>query len=274
MEINQTLKRLYHKDYKLIQTDLGLSNEISLIEVDNEIKAVLRVASKDINEFVHRQLEREIQLKIKRLNLDFEEVYYDNDEHYRITKYINNLNTFAQENANDKYLKVVSLIKKFHNLDLKTDIDFALDKKYASFVKNIKKPLLNYNQYQYIIDEFVNLPGQQVLSHNDLVDGNLLFKGDKAYLIDYEYAGNNHPLFDLMSFLSENQIYDSSIRETVYEAYFEHKPTPEELKTLDIIESAQNILWAAWANMLYDNRHEKIYLDIFNDKITALNIKK
>ena len=37
------------------------------------------------------------------------------------------------------------------------------------------------------------------------VDGNILFTKENVYLIDYEYAADNDPLFDVMSFLSEKQ---------------------------------------------------------------------
>ena len=55
----------------------------------------------------------------------------------------------------------------------------------------------------------------KVLSHNDLNPGNLLW-GNKFYFLDWEYAGLNHPCFDLASLvhnykLDPTQINDLSI---------------------------------------------------------------
>jgi thiamine kinase-like enzyme len=40
-------------------------------------------------------------------------------------------------------------------------------------------------------------PLPEVPCHNDLLPGNLLFDGDRAWLLDFEYAGMNDPYFDL-----------------------------------------------------------------------------
>lgn len=273
MRISNRLEKLYHKDFKLIHTDLGLSNDIYIIELADDDKDVLRIPKKDIDEHVHRDLEREIQLALVDSGLDFEEVSYFKDEHIRITKFVEDIKTFKQCENPLKYHLVVDNIKKFHSLNLQTDVDFKLKEKYQSFLNDIKKPLIDYSQFEYIIQRFTEISKIKTLSHNDLVDGNLLFTKDHSYLIDYEYAGNNHPYFDLMSFLSENRIFDEDIRLDIYNYYFDNKLNDKIMKELRIIEDAQNVLWAAWANMLYNSRGNKIYKDIFEDKIEAIERK-
>ncbi len=68
------------------------------------------------------------------------------------------------------------------------------------------------------------------------------YSQDKTYLIDYEYAANNDPLFDVMSFLSENQINDPALRERFYAVYF-NEMNDTVRKQLDIWENFQNLLW-------------------------------
>ena len=45
-----------------------------------------------------------------------------------------------------------------------------------------------------------------VYAHNDLVKGNLLFKDEQLIVLDFEYAGLNISLFDIASFISENNL--------------------------------------------------------------------
>lgn len=270
MNIINPLKELYHKDFKLLKTDLGLSNDIFFIDFNDGKRHVLRVPKDDIDVFVNRDLERQIQIALKEQNLDFNEVYYDDKDKYRITEYVPNLMTFSQYDKDDKYEKVTKMIKTFHQLNIKTDINFDIYNKYLGFKSNITKPLIDYQKFAFIFDEFSQLDEEYILSHNDLVDGNLLFSQDKSFLIDYEYAANNHPYFDLMSFISENQINDQVIRNQIYQLYFDGPIDESTLKTLSIIEASQNLLWAAWANMLYDIRNCEVYLKIFKDKLDAL----
>ena len=49
------------------------------------------------------------------------------------------------------------------------------------------------------------LDPQPVSSHNDLHPGNVLFDGQRLWLIDFEYSGNNDPTFELGNTAQEQQ---------------------------------------------------------------------
>ncbi len=63
-------------------------------------------------------------------------------------------------------------------------------------------------------------PYDMVLGHNDLLAANLLDDGDRLWLIDFEYAGFNSPLFDIGGLASNNEL-SAGQEEAVLEAYFE-----------------------------------------------------
>lgn len=119
--------------------------------------------------------------------------------------------------------------------------------------------------------EIADLNQHQVLCHNDLVSGNLLFSKERLYLIDYEYAAMNDPLFDVISFLSENQIFDKELRQRFYLAYFNTQPDGLLLNQLKEWEIFEDVLWCTWAMMMAESRHEQVYLDIAEDKYQALH---
>ncbi len=70
-------------------------------------------------------------------------------------------------------------------------------------------------------------PFDIVFGHNDLLPANLLDDGDRLWLIDWEYAGFNTPLFDLGG-LASNSEFDESLEHRMLEIYFE-KPVNVEL---------------------------------------------
>lgn len=58
-----------------------------------------------------------------------------------------------------------------------------------------------------------------VFGHNDLLAANFIDDGEKIWLIDFDYAGFNSPLFDLSNLASNNEL--STEQEiTMLEAYF------------------------------------------------------
>ena len=63
-------------------------------------------------------------------------------------------------------------------------------------------------------------PFDIVFGHNDLLAANILDDGQRLWLIDWEYAGFNTPLFDLGGIASNNEL-DESQERWMLEAYFE-----------------------------------------------------
>ena len=49
-------------------------------------------------------------------------------------------------------------------------------------------------------------PVELVFGHNDLLAANLIDDGKRLWLVDWEYAGFNSPLFDLGGLASNNEL--------------------------------------------------------------------
>ena len=67
-----------------------------------------------------------------------------------------------------------------------------------------------------------------VFAHNDLLAGNFIDDGQRLWLIDWDYAGFNTPLFDLGG-LSANNGFDEDADTAMLEAYFQ-RPASDELR--------------------------------------------
>ena len=70
-------------------------------------------------------------------------------------------------------------------------------------------------------------PVDIVFGHNDLLAANFIDGGDRIWLIDWDYAGFNAPLFDLAG-LASNNLLDESQERWLLESYFDH-PADEAL---------------------------------------------
>jgi thiamine kinase-like enzyme len=66
-------------------------------------------------------------------------------------------------------------------------------------------------------------PVDLVFGHNDLLPANLIDDGTRLWLVDWEYAGFNSPLFDLANLASNCALPESDER-WLLEAYFDASP--------------------------------------------------
>jgi len=71
-------------------------------------------------------------------------------------------------------------------------------------------------------------PIDMVFGHNDLLAANLIDDGRRLWLVDWDYAGWNSPLFDLGGLASNNELPPAD-REWLLEAYFE-RPVDDGLR--------------------------------------------
>jgi thiamine kinase-like enzyme len=88
-------------------------------------------------------------------------------------------------------------------------------------------------------------PFRPTLCHNDLLPANLIDVDGRLWLVDWEYAGMGHPLFDLAG-VSVNAGLDRGDDARLLEAY-RGEVLPRELEELHVFKSASALREALWA---------------------------
>lgn len=89
-------------------------------------------------------------------------------------------------------------------------------------------------------------PFDMVLGHNDLLAANLLDDGSRLWLIDFDYAGFNSPLFDLGGLASNNGL-DEAQEQQMLEAYFEAPVTDALLQKYGAMKCASLLRETMWS---------------------------
>jgi len=90
-------------------------------------------------------------------------------------------------------------------------------------------------------------PAQIVFAHNDLLCGNFLDDGQRLWLIDWEYAGFNNPLFDLAN-LSANNQFARELDAELLARYLGGVPSADQKRSLAGMRQAsllREVLWGA-----------------------------
>lgn len=258
----------FESNIKVTDLKKGLTNQNFLLELHGE-RYVLRVPRDDAHHIVNRHHETLALQAIKDAGIDVDVIYYDEASGYKVTRYLDEALTYKECSLEHKIELTAALMKKFHGLQVTIGESFNPLQRLKEYQKRISTPLYDLQEFAWIESSISHLQHPQTLCHNDWVDGNVLFVRDKVYLIDYEYAADNDPLFDVMSFLTENQINDPALRQRFYDVYFEHYDDAV-LRDLHLWEDFHNYLWCHWAMMMYESRNEEVYREIAKDKVEAL----
>ena len=94
--------------------------------------------------------------------------------------------------------------------------------------------------------ERISAPFDIVFSHNDLLPANFIQDNDKIWLIDWEYAGFNTPLFDLGGLASNNEFTERE-EKNLLENYFEKKLSSELFIKYKAIKCASLLRETMWS---------------------------
>jgi len=100
---------------------------------------------------------------------------------------------------------------------------FQVNRDYAATLREGGSRMVGeLSRLMHINDELETAcqPVNVVFGHNDLLCGNFIDTGEKIWLIDWDYAGFNSPLFDLANVASNNDFAEEQER-WLLETYFE-----------------------------------------------------
>lgn len=89
-------------------------------------------------------------------------------------------------------------------------------------------------------------PVDLVFGHNDLLPANLIDDGKRLWLIDWDYAGFNSPLFDLGGLAANNGLSPSQ-EEAMLARYFGRRPDAVILRRFRAMKAAAALREAMWS---------------------------
>ncbi len=89
-------------------------------------------------------------------------------------------------------------------------------------------------------------PVDFVFGHNDLLPGNFIDDGERLWLIDWDYAGFNAPIFDLAN-LASNSKLDREQEMWLLQTYYGRHPDKRLLTSFDAMKCASLLREVMWS---------------------------
>lgn len=270
--ISQLVEQLFNQPADhIVKLEKGLTNDNYKVTINNK-HYVVRVPLSNSEHIVNYKAEKKALDLVSSLHIDAQTVYYNEKTGIKITLFIDHLLGFNEYDGPDKFERVGKLMRKLHNAKTTIGIEFDPLKTYTTYASYVDAPLIKQETTLPYVQFIKKNRIVSTLCHNDWVPDNIGFHPESDVLLDYEYAGDNDPLFDVTSFLSENNITNPIQRKQFLESYYEGPITEALEYTLLEWEAFHHILWCAWAQMMFHQRKKPVYLDIALEKKQAFEV--
>lgn len=234
----------------------GMTNTSYKITIDNK-DYIARIPGAGTREMINRINEQRNCIMANELNLDAKIIYIDAKNGVKVAEFIENAETLtaAMTKRADVMDEVVKLLKTLHHCDTLFENDFDVFeeiKKYEILIQEANGYLFkDYKQTKTRVmnlKETLNQLGcKRVACHNDTGFFNILKDhNERYYLIDWEYSGNNDPIWDLAAHCLESE-FTKEEEAMLLKKYFQTKNISQanELKLL-IFQICQDFLWSIW----------------------------
>lgn len=246
----------------------GLTNRTYKVETSNGIY-VVRIPGEGTEEIIVRSDEKKSTELACNLGIDAKLHFFDGNTGEKITDYIMDSVTMnAEALRNDENIKkCADIFKKLHTSGADTEVPFdviEMSNTYEDFIsrhggtfyddfKEVKAYINNIKD-SYMVNV------KKVPCHNDALCENWVRQGEKMYLIDWEYAGMNDPMWDLADVSIEADFSEEN--DTFFLAcYFGREATLAERKAFLINKVLIDYLWSLWGKTraVYDGEELEEY---------------
>lgn len=215
----------------------GMSNYTFLIEKDEEL-FTYRIPGKNASKLIDRTDEASNLELIKPLGLNCENVSVNVSNGHKLAKYIEG-NDLTKGRVD--YNEVASKLRLLHNSGIKAVNDYDKIAKLNYYETLVR---LSFVDEYYVLRDKVKQELEKyaheelVFCHGDAQRANWLM-ADKLYLLDWEYAGNNDPYYDIACFGNSN--FNDAIR--LLKHYLDRKPNNYEMSRLITNRMFQCLQW-------------------------------
>lgn len=285
------------KDIISIEAAGGMTNKNYKVNLNDEYY-ILRMPGVGTSDMISRINEKNNARIAGVLGLDTEIIYFNENTGVKVSRFIEDAETLNPQTAKyEENMEIVAtLLKKLHCSCLDFENEFNVFREIEKYEALVKEANGKYYDAEYpdvrdrvmaLEDELLRIGKDSYTCHNDTVAENFVKgKGEKTYLIDWEYSGMNDPMWDIAGHILECN-FDKNEEELFKSKYFsidnDLEKESEEIyevqeEKIFLFKICQDFLWTIWTvlkeakgvsfgeygPMRYKRAKEN--LDIFYDK--------
>ncbi|BCH35401.1 choline/ethanolamine kinase [Mesorhizobium sp. L-8-10] len=216
----------------------------------------LRIPGKGTEEYINRANEAQAAREAARAGVSPEVVFFDEKSGIMVTRFVAGAETLSPEGfktIRGAPARAGRIFRKLHGSDAVFHFRFELFSMIDDYLKVLSTKEVSLPQgYHDVVREADTLraalaahPLPLAACHCDPLCENFLDTGDRMWVVDWEYAGMNDPMWDLGD-LSVEGGFDAVQDEQMIEAYFGGEPRPAERGRIAVYKAMCDLLWTLW----------------------------
>jgi thiamine kinase-like enzyme len=239
----------------------GLTNVNHLVSVGDD-RYVLRIPGEGTSEYIDRIDEEVAARSAAAAGVNAEVVFFDASDGLMTTRFIDGATTMTAERFRDLDT-VARAARAFRQLHT-TASPFATDFTLFPMIDEYKALLASkgaalpdgyddvQRQAELVRAALEAAPVPLVPCHCDPLCENFLDTGQRMFIIDYEYAGNNDPMWDLGDLSVEGE-FSAAQDEALLRAYFDGDVPPDQRGRMIAFKALCDLLWTLWGVIQHVN---------------------
>ncbi len=221
----------------------GMSNQMYIISYQGH-PCTFRLPGKNASMFVDRHIELKNIDAVRPLGINNDTILFDVTNGYKIATYVEGTPLSQQEDLHLE--RAARVLHELHDSPLRFANDYDPFDRLALYESYHAHRSATYDRAKAtLLQHQAWLAAQpKVAAHNDAQRSNFVLSDDKTYLLDWEFAGNNDPLYDIACF--GNISFDHAL--ALLPVYLGREAQEEEIKRLTLWRSFQALQWhnVAW----------------------------
>ncbi len=239
----------------------GLTN-LNFLVTTGGARCVLRIPGAGTSEYIDRKAESFAARSAADAGVNAELLFFDPTDGLMLTRYIDSAATMsvARFADLDAVARAARAFRELHHsaAPFATDFHlFAMIDEYKSLLAAKGATLPDgYNDVQRLADTARQAleanPVQLVPCHCDPLCENFLDTGAQMFIIDYEYAGNNDPMWDLGDLSVEAGFGEDQDRALLVN-YFGGEPPVDQVGRMVAHKALCDLLWTLWGVIQHVN---------------------
>ena len=241
----------------------GLTNVNHLVEHEGS-RYVLRIPGAGTSEYISRTNEEVAARSASAAGVNAEVVFFDATDGLMVTRFVEGAATMNAERFTDleACARAGRAFRELHTraTPFATDFDlFGMIDEYKTLLASKGATLPEGYEELQVTAEATRAALEAtarplVPSHCDPLCENFLDTGQRMYVIDYEYSGNNDPMWDLGD-LSVEGGFGPQQDAALLRAYFGGEPPAAEVGRMVAYKAMCDLLWTLWGVIQHVNQN-------------------
>lgn len=239
----------------------GLTNLVYRVGLDGT-DYLLRLAGEGTEDYIDRAVEGHNARVAADADVSAAVLFFDESDGLMLADYIGGAATMNAERFQDigACQRAALAFRRMHNCgkDFQTVFDvFEKMDEYLALLADLKAAVPDgYEDVKREADSVRKAlaahPAKLAPCHCDPLAENFLDTGERMWIVDWEYSGNNDPMWDLGD-LSVEAEFGPAQDEAMMFAYFDGPPPADQLGRMVLYKAMCDLLWTLWGVIQHAN---------------------